>query len=108
MVKRRTLRFLVTYPSVSCTYSACMILFFGSFEGKLLQKCLFHAGWMCKRSSELGADGKIDARNKQGNRSVPRDFRTEPRSLKGLINRLINSLAVVTAEPAGQAGWRRS
>ena len=42
------------------------------------------------------------------NRSVPRDFRAEPRSLKGLINRLINSLAVVTAEPAGQAGWRRS
>ena len=41
-------------------------IIFGSFEGNLLQKCLFHAGWMYKRSSELGADGKIDARNKQG------------------------------------------
>ena len=41
-----------------------------SFEGKVLQKCLFHAGWMYKRSSELGADGKIDARNKQGSSVV--------------------------------------
>ena len=41
-----------------------------SFEGKLLQKCLFHAGWMCKRSSELGADDKIDARSKQGSSVV--------------------------------------
>ena len=40
-------------------------IIFDSFEGKVLQKCLFHAGWMYKRSSELGADGKIDARNKQ-------------------------------------------
>ena len=41
-----------------------------SFEGKVLQKCLFHAGWMYKRSSELGADFKIDARNKQGSSVV--------------------------------------
>ena len=41
---------MVTYPSFSSTYSACMILFFGSFEGKLLQKCLFHAGWMLREA----------------------------------------------------------
>ena len=45
-------------------------IIFGSFEGKLLQKCLFHAGWMYKRSSELGVDGKIDVRNKQGSSVV--------------------------------------
>ena len=31
---------------------------------------VFHAGCMYKRSSELGADDKIDARNKQGSRVV--------------------------------------
>ena len=68
----------------------------------------FHAGWMYKRSSELGVDGKIDARKQRGrNRSVPRDFRAEPESLKGLSNRLISSIAVIAAEPAGQAACRR-
>ena len=123
MVKRRTLRFMVTYPSFSFTYSACMILFLAHSKascvelwilnqvGKLLQKCLFHAGWMYKRSSELGADGKIDARNKQG-RSVVETGRFAEISgrnpehygiMKGLINRLFNSIAVITLEPAGQA-----
>ena len=45
-------------------------IIFGTFEDNLLQKCLFHAGWMCKRSSELGADDKIDVRNKQGSSVV--------------------------------------
>ena len=45
-------------------------IIFGSFEDKLWQKCLFHAGWMYKRSSELGADFEIDARNKQGSSVV--------------------------------------
>ena len=41
------------------------------------------------------------------NRSVPRDFEAEPRSLKELISRLINSIAVITVEPAGQAACGR-
>ena len=49
-------------------------IIFGSFEDKLLQKCLFHAGGMYKRSSELGADFNIDARNKQGSSVVGTDL----------------------------------
>ena len=42
----------------------------GSFKDRLLQRCLFHAGWMYQRSSELGADDKIAARKKQGSSVV--------------------------------------
>ena len=82
-------------------------IIFGSFEDKLLQKCLFHAGWMHKRSSELGADDKIDARNKQGSCVVATGQFQEISGRNGLINRLINSIAVITVEPAGQVACRR-
>ena len=83
-------------------------IIFGSFEGKLLQKCLFHAGSMYKRSSELGADDKIDARNKQGSCVVETGQFQEISGQNGLINRLINSIiAVITVQPASQAACRR-
>ena len=82
-------------------------IIFGSFEDKLLQKCLFHSGWMYKRSSELGADDKIDARKKQGSSVVGTVQFQEISGRNGLINRLINSIAVITVEPAGQVACRR-
>ena len=42
----------------------------GSFKDRLLQRFLFHAGWMYQRSSGLGADDKIAASNKQGSSVV--------------------------------------
>ena len=106
MAKRKTLCFIVMYPFFRYIYSAYMILF-GSFEGKLLQNCLLHAGWMYKRSSELGADNKIDARNKQGSSVAETGLFQDISGRNRLINRLINSIAVITVEPAGQAACRR-